>query len=157
MLGSWERIFEMDPVVNTLRLLSEDCSSFQGFMITHSIGGGTGSGFTANLLEKLAVEYGKPKTGILIFIFKVFGHNSTSILIFRFEFIGKKWHRTTFIFQLCIESLISSNLLLDHQQTFPTLWWSHIITFYICITRWSIRTVALCLIMKHYMIYAIVL
>jgi len=31
----------------------------QGFEIFHSFGGGTGSGFGALLLEKLAVEYGK--------------------------------------------------------------------------------------------------
>lgn len=38
---------------------SDDCNSLQGFEIFHSFGGGTGSGFGALLLEKLAVEYGK--------------------------------------------------------------------------------------------------
>ena len=49
----------LDPVLETLRMLSENCSSLQGFMITHSFGGGTGSGFTSRLMEKLSVEYGK--------------------------------------------------------------------------------------------------
>ena len=31
----------------------------KGFMIFHSFGGGTGSGFTSLLLERLAIDYGK--------------------------------------------------------------------------------------------------
>ena len=49
----------IDPVLETLRMLSENCSSLQGFMITHSFGGGAGSGFTSRLMERLSVEYGK--------------------------------------------------------------------------------------------------
>ena len=56
----------IDPVLETLRMLSENCSSLQGFMITHSFGGGTGSGLTSRLMERLSVEYGKKsKEGIL--------------------------------------------------------------------------------------------
>ena len=56
----------LDSVLETLRMLSENCSSLQGFMITHSFGGGTGSGFTSRLMEKLSVEYGrKSKQAIL--------------------------------------------------------------------------------------------
>ena len=32
---------------------------FQGFLIFHSFGGGTGSGFTSLLMERLSVDYGK--------------------------------------------------------------------------------------------------
>ncbi|KAH9387574.1 hypothetical protein TYRP_008763 [Tyrophagus putrescentiae] len=35
------------------------CSSLQGFLIFHSFGGGTGSGFTSLLMERLSVDYGK--------------------------------------------------------------------------------------------------
>ena len=49
----------IDPVLDSLRLLSENCSSLQGFMITHSFGGGTGSGFGALLMERLTKDYGK--------------------------------------------------------------------------------------------------
>lgn len=34
-------------------------SNFQGFLVFHSFGGGTGSGFTALLMERLSVDYGK--------------------------------------------------------------------------------------------------
>ena len=52
----------INPVLESLRLLSENCSSLQGFMITHSFGGGTGSGFSSLLLEKIAIEYGNGKS-----------------------------------------------------------------------------------------------
>ena len=51
-----------DSVVENLRLLSENCSSLQGFLITHSIGGGAGSGFTSRLMENIAAEYGNGKS-----------------------------------------------------------------------------------------------
>ncbi|EPB70071.1 Tubulin/FtsZ family, GTPase domain protein [Ancylostoma ceylanicum] len=34
-------------------------SAFEGFLVFHSFGGGTGSGFTALLMERLSVDYGK--------------------------------------------------------------------------------------------------
>lgn len=37
----------------------EACHSLQGFLIFHSFGGGTGSGFTSLLMERLSVDYGK--------------------------------------------------------------------------------------------------
>ena len=49
----------IDQVLETLRMLSENCSSLQGFMITHSFGGGTGSGFTSLLMERLYEKYEK--------------------------------------------------------------------------------------------------
>ena len=51
-----------NSAVENLRLLSENCSSLQGFLITHSIGGGTGSGLTSRLMEKIAAEYGNGKS-----------------------------------------------------------------------------------------------
>lgn len=42
-----------------VRRLADICTGLQGFVIFHSIGGGTGSGFGALLLERLAVDYGK--------------------------------------------------------------------------------------------------
>lgn len=38
---------------------SDGCSSLQGFLIFHSFGGGTGSGFGSLLLEHLSSDYGK--------------------------------------------------------------------------------------------------
>jgi len=40
-------------------LRTDNCNSLQGFLIFHSFGGGTGSGFGALLLERLSTEYGK--------------------------------------------------------------------------------------------------
>ncbi|KAG8515903.1 Tubulin alpha chain-like 3 [Galemys pyrenaicus] len=42
--------------------LAEQCNGLQGFLIFRSFGGGTGSGFTSLLMERLSVEYsGKTK------------------------------------------------------------------------------------------------
>lgn len=39
--------------------MSDNCSGLQGFLVFHSFGGGTGSGFGALLMERLSVDYGK--------------------------------------------------------------------------------------------------
>ena len=49
----------MDLVLEKVRKQSEQCSGLQGFLIFHSFGGGTGSGFTSLLMERLSVDYGK--------------------------------------------------------------------------------------------------
>jgi len=49
----------IDPTMNTLRRLAENCTGLQGFFIFHSFGGGTGSGFGALLLEHLSTDYGR--------------------------------------------------------------------------------------------------
>lgn len=45
--------------MDRIRRSSEQCNSLQGFLIFHSFGGGTGSGFTSLMMEKLSVDYGK--------------------------------------------------------------------------------------------------
>ncbi|KAJ8918376.1 hypothetical protein NQ315_008070 [Exocentrus adspersus] len=49
----------IDQVCDRTRKLSEQCEGLQGFLIFHSFGGGTGSGFSSLLMEKLSVDYGK--------------------------------------------------------------------------------------------------
>ena len=49
----------VDLVLDRIRKLSESCTGLQGFLIFHSFGGGTGSGFASLLMERLSVEYGK--------------------------------------------------------------------------------------------------
>ena len=49
----------VDLVLDRIRKLSDQCSGLQGFLIFHSFGGGTGSGFTSLLMERLSVDYGK--------------------------------------------------------------------------------------------------
>ncbi|XP_041370337.1 tubulin alpha-8 chain-like isoform X2 [Gigantopelta aegis] len=48
-----------DLVLDRIRKLADLCSSLQGFLIFHSFGGGTGSGFSSLLMEHLANDYGK--------------------------------------------------------------------------------------------------
>ncbi|OAQ98058.1 hypothetical protein LLEC1_03007 [Akanthomyces lecanii] len=43
----------------TLGTCIDNCHSLQGFLVFHSFGGGTGSGFGALLQERLATEFGK--------------------------------------------------------------------------------------------------
>eukprot|EP00493_Phyllostaurus_siculus_P020903 UN21228 len=49
----------IDLVLDRIRKLADQCTGLQGFMIYHSFGGGTGSGFGSLLLERLSVDYGK--------------------------------------------------------------------------------------------------
>ena len=44
------------------------CDGLQGFLICHSFGGGTGSGFASLLMERLSVDYGK-KTKLQVAIY----------------------------------------------------------------------------------------
>eukprot|EP00004_Rigifila_ramosa_P014708 TRINITY_DN336_c0_g1_i1.p1 TRINITY_DN336_c0_g1~~TRINITY_DN336_c0_g1_i1.p1 ORF type:complete len:454 (+),score=113.51 TRINITY_DN336_c0_g1_i1:144-1505(+) len=49
----------VDLTLDRIRREADNCSGLQGFLIFHSVGGGTGSGLGALLLERLSVEYGK--------------------------------------------------------------------------------------------------
>jgi len=50
---------QIDVSLDRIRKLAEQCTGLQGFMIFHSVGGGTGSGFGSLLLERLSVDYAK--------------------------------------------------------------------------------------------------
>ncbi|XP_050792887.1 tubulin alpha-3 chain isoform X3 [Gopherus flavomarginatus] len=49
----------IDTVLGRVRKMADQCSGLQGFLVFHSFGGGTGSGFTSLLMERLSVEYSK--------------------------------------------------------------------------------------------------
>ncbi|XP_029478176.1 tubulin alpha-8 chain-like isoform X2 [Oncorhynchus nerka] len=49
----------IDGVLERVRKMTDQCTGLQGFLIFHSFGGGTGSGFTSLLMERLSVDYGK--------------------------------------------------------------------------------------------------
>jgi len=51
----------MEPTLERIRKLADQCEGLQGFMVFHAVGGGTGSGFGTRLLEQLTTEYGKKK------------------------------------------------------------------------------------------------
>jgi len=47
----------VDQVLDVVRREAEGCECLQGFQITHSLGGGTGSGMGTLLLSKIREEY----------------------------------------------------------------------------------------------------
>ncbi|XP_042565874.1 tubulin alpha-8 chain-like isoform X1 [Clupea harengus] len=49
----------VDPVMDRIRKMADQCTGLQGFLIFRSFGGGTGSGFASLLMERLSVDYGK--------------------------------------------------------------------------------------------------
>jgi tubulin beta len=71
--NNWARGFKVegekiiDQIMNVIDAAVEKTSSLQGFILTHSIGGGSGSGLGSLILEKLRQAYPKKK----IFTFSV--------------------------------------------------------------------------------------
>lgn len=58
----------IDICLDRIRKLADQCTGLQGFLMFHSVGGGTGSGLASLLLERLSVDYGKKsKLGFTIF------------------------------------------------------------------------------------------
>merc|ERR1719270_3235303 len=58
----------VDLCLDRIRKLSDACTGLQGFLVFSSVGGGTGSGLGALLLERLSVDYGKkPKLGFTVY------------------------------------------------------------------------------------------
>jgi len=49
----------VDVTLDKIRRLTDQCTGLQGFLVFHSVGGGSGSGFGALLLERLSIDYGK--------------------------------------------------------------------------------------------------
>jgi len=49
----------LDQVNDRLRKLVDNSQNVQGFVVSHSVGGGTGSGLGALILERIAVDYRK--------------------------------------------------------------------------------------------------
>ena len=49
----------IDEVIDRIRKIADKCTGLQGFLTFHSFGGGSGSGFTSLLMERLSVDFGK--------------------------------------------------------------------------------------------------
>lgn len=59
---------QIDLSMDKIRRLVDQCSGLQGFVVFHSFGGGTGSGFGSLLMERLSMEYSKKsKLGFSIY------------------------------------------------------------------------------------------
>merc|ERR1712117_649226 len=50
---------KMDQINERVQSMVEDCDNLQGFIMSHAVGGGTGSGLGMLILERLAVDYRK--------------------------------------------------------------------------------------------------
>lgn len=70
----------IDSVMEVVRKESEGCDCLQGFQLTHSLGGGTGSGMGTLLISKVREEYPdrimnsfsvvpSPKVSLFLFFF----------------------------------------------------------------------------------------
>jgi tubulin alpha len=58
----------VDLALDRIRRLADNCTGLQGFLVSHSVGGGTGSGLGSLLLERLSVDYGKKsKLGFTVY------------------------------------------------------------------------------------------
>uniref|UniRef100_A0A8C7BZU0 Tubulin alpha chain n=1 Tax=Neovison vison TaxID=452646 RepID=A0A8C7BZU0_NEOVI len=61
--GTYRQLFHPEQLItskeDTADNYAEQCTGLQGFLVFHSFGGGTGSGFTSLLMERLSVDYGK--------------------------------------------------------------------------------------------------
>ena len=49
----------IDWAMDKIRKCGEECSRLQGFLVFHSFGGRTGSGFASLVMERLSIDYGK--------------------------------------------------------------------------------------------------
>jgi len=70
--GNYLTAYKNTDLVNLtmdrIKKLSDNCTDFDGFIIYSAVGGGTGSGLGAAILEKLSVDYpGKTKIGFNIY------------------------------------------------------------------------------------------
>ena len=58
----------VDLCLDRIRKLADKCTGLQGFLVFSAVGGGTGSGLGALLLERLSVDYGrKSKLGFTVY------------------------------------------------------------------------------------------
>ena len=51
--------FYIENAMNKIRKMVEASEGLEGFLIFHSFGGGTGSGFTSLIFQKLAADFCK--------------------------------------------------------------------------------------------------
>lgn len=59
---------QIDRAMDKIRKQSDQANGLQGFLVFHSFGGGTGSGFSSLLMERLSIDYGKKaKLGFSIY------------------------------------------------------------------------------------------
>jgi len=50
---------QIDVTLAKIRAVADNCNALQGFLVFHAFGGGTGSGFTSLLMDKICIDYAK--------------------------------------------------------------------------------------------------
>ncbi len=101
----------MDEINDRLRKLVESGDNTQGFIMNHSIGGGTGSGLASLILEKLNIDYNKKiRMNLPIFSFGNL-HSNNYIEIYN--------------------ALLSIYWLLDYSDLYH--WFMIIVSYIICV------------------------
>ncbi len=107
----------IDVTCDRVKKMTEQCNGLQGFLIFHSFGGGTGSGFTSLLMERLSVDYGKKaKLEFIVYPAPQVLHINQfgSILVVSlvpiiFRFLPQLWNPTTLCSQLILQwSILTS-------------------------------------------------
>lgn len=58
----------INQAMDRLNKMAEQCDSLQGFIVQHSVGGGTGSGFTSGMMKQIEEQHGK-KTRLQIAVY----------------------------------------------------------------------------------------
>merc|ERR1712142_1328579 len=113
----------MDSVSDRLKKSVEDCDNLQGFIMTHSVGGGTGSGLGMLILERLAVDYRKKsKIGFEIYP----SPNISNCIVEPYNGLLSTTERSR-----------RSDSRYPHLQTSPTVSWSHTTDFCLLIGSWT--------------------
>ena len=74
----------IDRVIDKFRKTTEKCDNLDGYVISHSIGGGTGSGFSALLLERLSVEFPDATSNASVAIYPSKKFSNSPIELFNF-------------------------------------------------------------------------
>ncbi len=96
----------IDSVLERTRKLAEGCDSMEGFILTHSMGGGTGSGLGARVIKELRAEFHDR----MIHTYSVFPSKSVS------DVIVEPYNSTLSMSYLIEES--DMNVVIDNEALF---------------------------------------
>ena len=77
---------QIENTMDRVKKVTEKCHGLQGFLVFHSFGGGTGSGFSSLLMEKLSNEFGKKSK----LTFSIYPAPEVSFCLFKFRLIFTK-------------------------------------------------------------------
>ena len=101
---------QIEVTLDRIRRLADASNGLQGFLLFHSFGGGTGSGFTSMLLERLSLDYGK-KSKLAFSIYPA-PQVSTSIV----EPYNAVLHTHTTLEQCDVSFLVDNQAIYDQAQ-----------------------------------------